>query len=41
MQKMFLNLLENIEKGSPKKSVTININLYESSNSKTIRKYSK
>ena len=30
MKKMFLNLLENIEKGSPKKSVTININLYES-----------
>ena len=30
MKKMFINLLENIEKGSPKKSVTININLYES-----------
>ena len=30
MKKMFLNLLENIKKGSPKKSVTININLYES-----------
>ena len=26
----FLNLLENIKKGSPKKTVTININLYES-----------
>ena len=31
MQKMFINLLEIIEKGSPKKIVTININLYESS----------
>ena len=30
MQKMFLNLLENLEKGSPKKSITINLNLYES-----------
>ena len=30
MKKMFLNLLQNIEKGSPKKSVTINCNLYES-----------
>ena len=30
MKTMFLNLLENIKKGSPKKTVTININLYES-----------
>ena len=30
MQKMFLNLLENLKKGSPKKSITINVNLYES-----------
>ena len=38
MKKMFLNLLENIEKGAPKKSVTININLYESSISKELEK---
>ena len=31
MQKMFINLLEIIEKGSPKKTTTININLFESS----------
>ena len=31
MQKMFLRLLENLEKGSPIKIVTVNINLYESS----------
>ena len=31
MKKMFINLLEMLEKGSPKKTVTININLYESS----------
>ena len=31
MQKMFLNLLEIIEKGAPKKTITININLFESS----------
>ena len=30
MQKMFVNLLQNIEKGSPKKTLTINTNLYES-----------
>ena len=30
MQKMFLNLLENLEKGLPKKIITININLFES-----------
>jgi len=30
MQKMFVSLLENIEKGSPKKTLTINTNLYES-----------
>ena len=30
MQKMFVNLLENIKKGPPKKTLTININLYES-----------
>ena len=30
MQKMFLNLLENIQKGPPKKTITIKINLYES-----------
>ena len=30
MQKMFLNLLENIKKGPPKKTITIKINLYES-----------
>lgn len=30
MQKMFMPLLEKIEKGSPKKTITININLYES-----------
>ena len=31
MQKMFINLLEVIEKGSPKKTTTINIDLFESS----------
>ena len=31
MQKMFLSLLKKIDKGSPKKTITININLYESS----------
>mgnify|MGYP006175534661 FL=1 len=31
MQQMFINLLEIIEKGSPKKTTTININLFESS----------
>ena len=31
MQKMFLRLLENLEKGNPKKITTVNINLYESS----------
>jgi len=30
MQKMFVNLLENIKKGPPKKTLTINTNLYES-----------
>jgi len=30
MQRMFLNLLEKLEKGSPKKTITVNINLYES-----------
>ena len=30
MNKMFINLLENLEKGSPKKSMTINIDLFES-----------
>ena len=30
MRKMFLNLLESLEKGLPKKTITININLYES-----------
>ena len=30
MKKMFLNVLENIEKGEPKKTITINTNLYES-----------
>ena len=30
MQKMFLTLLQNLDKGMPKKSITININLYES-----------
>ena len=30
MQKMFLNILESIEKGLPKKTVTLKINLYES-----------
>ena len=30
MQKMFLNVLENLSKGSSKKTITININLYES-----------
>ena len=30
MQKMFVNLLQNIEKSSPKKTLTINTNLYES-----------
>ena len=30
MQKMFLNVLKNLEKGFPKKTITININLYES-----------
>ena len=31
MQQMFLNLLEIIEKGSPKKTITIHTNLFESS----------
>jgi molybdenum cofactor synthesis domain-containing protein len=31
MQRMFLNLLEIIEKGSPKKTITIHTNLFESS----------
>ena len=31
MQKMLLTLLEKIDKGTPKKTITININLYESS----------
>lgn len=31
MQLMFLNLLDNLKKGTPKKIITININLYESS----------
>ena len=30
MQKMFLQILENLKKGSPKKILTINTNLYES-----------
>jgi molybdenum cofactor synthesis domain-containing protein len=30
MQKMFVSLLKNIEKGSPKKTITLNTNLYES-----------
>ena len=30
MQKMFLQILENIKKGSPKKILTINTNIYES-----------
>ena len=30
MQKIFVNLLDDIEKGSPKKTITINTNLYES-----------
>ncbi|MDC0037583.1 molybdopterin-binding protein, partial [Alphaproteobacteria bacterium] len=30
MQKMFISLLEKIQKGSPKKTITINTNLYES-----------
>ena len=30
MQSMFLNVLKNLEKGAPKKIVTININIYES-----------
>ena len=30
MQKMFLQILENLEKGSPKKILTIQTNLYES-----------
>ena len=30
MQKMFISLLDNLEKGKPKKSITINIDLYES-----------
>ena len=30
MKKMFNNLLRNIQKGNPKKIVTINTNLYES-----------
>jgi len=31
MQKMFIRLLDELVKGSPKKTATININLYESS----------
>jgi molybdenum cofactor synthesis domain-containing protein len=38
MKKMFLNLLKYIEKGTPKKIVTININLYESSIAKGLKK---
>lgn len=38
MQKMFLKLLESIEKGPPKKIVTININLYESYIAKELEK---
>jgi len=30
MQKMFLQILENLKKGTPKKILTINTNLYES-----------
>jgi len=30
MEKMFLQVLENLDKGSPKKIITINTNLYES-----------
>ena len=41
MQKMFLNLLENLEKGSPKKSITINVNLYESTIASDLEKIQK
>ena len=41
MQKMFLNLLENLIKGSPKKTKTININLYESSIAQDLEKIQK
>ena len=36
MQRMFVNLLANIEKGSPKKSISINTNLYESTMSNSL-----
>ena len=38
MQSMFLNLLTKIEKGSPKKTITVNINLYESTISSALEK---
>ena len=41
MQKMFSSLLEKIEKGLPKKIVTININLYESSIASGLEKIQK
>ena len=41
MQKMFINLLENIKKGPPKKTLTININLYESTIAAELEKIQK
>jgi len=38
MEKMFPSLLENIERGSPKKTITINIDLYESTIAKDLEK---
>ena len=41
MQRMFLNVLENIEKGNPKKTTTINIDLYESAIASDLEKIQK
>mgnify|MGYP001319472014 CR=1 FL=1 len=38
MEKMFSNLLTNIKKGSPKKILTLNTNLYESTIAKELEK---
>ena len=41
MKKMFVSLLETLKKGNPKKIVTININLYESTIAKDLEKIQK
>tara|TARA_Y100000768_G_scaffold261651_1_gene199398 strand:- start:61 stop:807 length:747 start_codon:yes stop_codon:yes gene_type:complete len=41
MQKMFISLLEKIQKGPPKKIITINTNLYESAISTDLEKIQK